>query len=105
VKEITGFTFHNKNMKNKIKRSLYFTKTFFFSLLLYFSVIYSPLVNYIYDKELTKEDFTALLIGTFSFLGVSQGRMRVNDDIRKSAESGVATGLLTSKVIPSKPER
>lgn len=89
-------------MKSKMKRSLYFTKTFLFSFLLYLSVVYSPLVNYIYDKQLTKEDFTALLIGTFSFLGVSQGRMRVNEDIRKSAETGEAVGLLTTKVVPSK---
>ena len=85
-----------------MKRSLYFTKTFLFSFLLYLSVVYSPLVNYIYDKQLTKEDFTALLIGTFSFLGVSQGRMRVNEDIRKSAESGEPVGLLTTKVVPNK---
>ena len=89
-------------MKRKMKRSLYFTKTFLFSFLLYLSVVYSPLVNYIYDKQLTKEDFTALLVGTFSFLGVSQGRMRVNEDIRKSAETGEAVGLLTTKVVPSK---
>ena len=87
-----------------MKRSLYFTKTFFFSFLLYLSVIYSPVVNYIYDKQLTKDDFTAILIGTFSFLGVSQGRMRVNEDIRQSAESGIPVGLLTSKVVPSKPK-
>jgi hypothetical protein len=89
-------------MKNKMKRSLYFTKTFLFSFLLYLSVVYSPIVNYIYDKQLTKEDFTALLIGTFSFLGVSQGRMRVNDDIRKSVELGEEVGVLTTKIIPSK---
>lgn len=87
-----------------MKRSLYFTKTFFFSFLLYLSVIYSPVVNYIYDKQLTKDDFTAILIGTFSFLGVSQGRMRVNEDIRQSAESGIPIGLLTSKVVPNKPK-
>jgi len=85
-----------------MKRSLYFTKTFFFSFLLYLSVVYSPIVNYIYEKEMTKEDFTQLLIGTFSFLGVSQGRMRVNNDIRESAESGVPVGLLTTKLAPTK---
>ena len=85
-----------------MKRSLYFTKTFFFSFLLYLSVVYSPIVNYLYEKEMTKEDFTQLLIGTFSFLGVSQGRMRVNNDIRESAESGVPVGLLTTKLAPSK---
>ena len=85
-----------------MKRSLYFTKTFFFSLLLYLSVVYSPLVNYIYEKELTKEDFTALLVGTFSFLGVSQGRLRVNDDIRESAETGSPKGLVTTRLIPAK---
>jgi hypothetical protein len=89
-------------MKSKMKRSLYFTKTFLFSFLLYLSVVYSPIVNYIYDKQLTKEDFTALLIGTFSFLGVSQGRMRVNDDIRKSVELGEEVGVITTKIIPSK---
>lgn len=81
-----------------MKRSLYFTKTFFFSLVLYLSLVYSPLVNYIYDRELTKEDFTALLVGTFSFLGVSQGRMRVNDDIRESAATGQEVGLITSNI-------
>lgn len=91
-------------MKSKMKRSLYFTKTFLFSFLLYLSVVYSPLVNYVYDKKMTKDDLTALIVGTFSFLGVSQGRMRVNDDIRKSAESGEAVGLLTTKVVPSKPK-
>lgn len=85
-------------MKSKMKRSLYFTKTFFFSLVLYLSLVYSPLVNYIYDRELTKEDFTALLVGTFSFLGVSQGRMRVNDDIRESAATGQEVGLITSNI-------
>ena len=89
-------------MKSKMKRSLYFTKTFFFSLMLYLSVIYSPVVNYIYDRQLTKDDFTAILIGTFSFLGVSQGRMRVNEDIRESAEQGTPIGLLTSTVVPHK---
>lgn len=83
-----------------MKRSLYFTKTFLFSFLLYLSVVYSPIVNYIYDKQLTKEDFTALLIGTFSFLGVSQGRMRVNEDIRKSAATGQEVGILSTKVVP-----
>ena len=87
-------------MKSKMKRSLYFTKTFLFSFLLYLSVVYSPIVNYIYDKQLTKEDFTALLIGTFSFLGVSQGRMRVNEDIRKSAATGQEVGILSTKVVP-----
>ena len=85
-----------------MKRSLYFTKTFFFSFLLYLSVVYSPIVNYLYEKEMTKEDFTQLLIGTFSFLGVSQGRMRVNNDIRESAESGIPVGLLTTKLAPTK---
>lgn len=89
-------------MKSKMKRSLYFTKTFFFSFLLYLSVVYSPIVNYLYEKEMTKEDFTQLLIGTFSFLGVSQGRMRVNNDIRESAESGIPVGLLTTKLAPTK---
>jgi len=51
---------------------------------------------------MTKEDFTQLLIGTFSFLGVSQGRMRVNNDIRESAESGIPVGLLTTKLAPTK---
>mgnify|MGYP000703461712 FL=1 len=83
-----------------MRRSLYFTKTFLFSFLLYLSVVYSPIVNYIYDKQLTKEDFTALLIGTFSFLGVSQGRMRVNEDIRKSAATGQEVGILSTKVVP-----
>lgn len=83
-----------------MKRSLYFTKTFLFSFLLYLSVVYSPIVNYIYDKQLTKEDFTALLIGTFSFLGVSQGRMRVNEDIRESAATGQEVGILSTKVVP-----
>lgn len=87
-------------MKSKMKRSLYFTKTFLFSFLLYLSVVYSPIVNYIYDKQLTKEDFTALLIGTFSFLGVSQGRMRVNEDIRESAATGQEVGILSTKVVP-----
>lgn len=96
-----GFTYQAKNMESKMKRSLYFTKTFFFSFLLYLSVIYSPVVNYIYDKKLTKDDFTAILVGTFSFLGVSQGRMRVNEDIRKSAEQGTPIGLLSSKIVPS----
>ncbi len=65
-------------------------------------MVYSPIVNYIYDKELTKEDFTALIVGTFSFLKISQGRMRVNDDIRKSVELGEEVGVLTTKIIPSK---
>lgn len=85
-------------MKSKMKRSLYFTKTFFFSAVLYLSLIYSPLVNYVYDKQLTKEDFTALLVGTFGFLGVSQGRMRVNNDIRESAATGQEVGLITSRM-------
>lgn len=84
-----------------MKRSLYFTKTFLFSFLLYLSVVYSPIVNYIYDRQLTKEDFTALLIGTFSFLGVSQGRMRVNEDIRESAATGQEVGILSTKIVPS----
>jgi hypothetical protein len=89
-------------MKSKMKRSLYFTKTFFFSFLLYLSVVYSPIVNYLYEKEMTKEDFTQLLIGTFSFLGVSQGRMRVNNDIRESAETGIPKGVVSASVLPSK---
>ena len=81
-----------------MKKSLYFTKTFFFSFLLYLSVVYSPLVNSIYDKKVSKDDLTALVIGTFSFLGISQGRMRVNEDIRQSAEQGTPVGLLTSSI-------
>lgn len=90
------------NMESKMKRSLYFTKTFLFSFLLYLSVVYSPLVNYLYDGKMSKDDLTALIIGTFSFLGVSQGRLRVNDDIRESAATGQAVGILSTKVVPSK---
>ena len=85
-----------------MKRSLYLTKTFLFSVVLYFSVVYQPIVNYIYEGEMTKEDFTALLVGTFGFLGVSGSRARVNDDIRASAESGVPVGLVGTNVIPGK---
>ena len=85
-------------MKDKMKRSLYFTKTFFFSSLLYLSVVYSPIVNSIYDRKISKDDLTALVIGTFSFLGISQGRMRVNEDIIESAAQGTPVGLLTSNI-------
>jgi len=89
-------------MKHKMKRSLYFTKTFLFSLLLYLSVIYTPLINFAYEHKLSRGDLEAIVIGTFSFLGVSNGRLRVNEDIRKSAETGEPVGLLTTKVVPSK---
>ena len=87
---------------SKTKRSLYFTKTFFFSSLLYLSVIYSPIVNSVYDKKISKDDLTAIVIGTFSFLGISNGRLRVNEDIRQSAEQGTPVGLLTSSLVKSK---
>ena len=81
-----------------MKRSLYFTKTFFFSSLLYLSVIYSPIVNSLYDKKISKDDLTAIVIGTFSFLGISNGRLRVNEDILQSAEQGTPVGLITSDI-------
>jgi hypothetical protein len=81
-------------METKMKRSLYLTKTFLFSLLLYLSVVYQPIVNCIYEGKIAKDDLTALLVGTFGFLGVSGSRARVNDDIRASAEKGVPVGLV-----------
>jgi len=81
-------------METKMKRSLYLTKTFLFSLLLYLSVVYQPIVNCIYEGKISKDDLTALLVGTFGFLGVSGSRARVNDDIRASAESGTPIGLV-----------
>lgn len=89
-------------MKQKMKRSLYFTKTFLFSLLLYLSVIYTPLLNYAYEGKLSRGDIEAIAIGTFSFFGISNGRLRVNKDILKSAETGEAVGLLTTRVVPTK---
>ena len=83
-------------------RSLYFTKTFFFSSLLYLSLVYSPIVNSIYNKKVSKDDLTAIFIGTFSFLGISNGRLRVNEDIRQSAAQGTPVGLLTSSLVNSK---
>ena len=88
-------------MKSKMKRSLYLTKTFLFSIALWISVAYQPVVNWLYDGKLTKEDFTSLILSTVGLLGISNGRMRVNEDIRKSAETGEAVGLLTTKVVPS----
>jgi hypothetical protein len=81
-------------METKMRRSLYLTKTFLFSVVLYLSVVYQPLVNYIYEGQMSKDDFTALLVGTFGFLGVSGSRARVNDDIRASAREGVPVGLV-----------
>lgn len=89
-------------MKSKMKRSLYFTKTFLFSIALWLSVAYQPVANWIYDGKLTKDDFTSLVLSTIGLLGISNGRLRVNDDIRKSAESGEPIGLLTTKVVPGK---
>ena len=87
---------------SKTKRSLYFTKTFLFSLALWLSVAYVPVVNLIYDRKLTKEDFTSLILSTVGLFGVSNGRLRVNEDIRQSAELGTPVGLLTSTVVPHK---
>ena len=89
-------------MKHKMKRSLYFTKTFLFSLLLYLSVIYTPLINFAYEHKLSRGDLEAIVIGTFSFLGVSNGRLRVNKDIEESALTGKKVGIITANVIPSK---
>lgn len=88
-------------MKSKMKRSLYFTRTFVFSVALWISVAYQPVVNWIYDGKLTKEDFTSLILSTIGLLGISNGRLRVNEDIKRSAETGEAVGLLTTKVVPS----
>ena len=81
-----------------MKRSLYFTKTFLFSLALWLSVAYVPVVNFIYDKKLTKEDFTTLLLSTVGLFGVSNGRLRVNQDIRDSANQGTPVGLITPRI-------
>ena len=87
-----------------MKKSLYFTKTFLFSLALWLSVAYVPVVNFIYDGKLTKEDFTSLLLSSIGLFGISNGRMRINEDIRQSAESGTPVGLVTSKILPTKKQ-
>lgn len=84
-----------------MKRSLYLSKTFLFSLALWLSVAYVPVVNFIYDKKLTKEDFTSLILSTVGLFGISNGRLRVNDDIRESAATGQEVGILSTKVVPS----
>jgi hypothetical protein len=88
--------------ETKMKRSLYLTKTFLFSLLLYLSVVYQPIVNCIYEGKISKDDLTALLVGTFGFLGVSGSRARVNDDIRASAREGVPVGLVGTGIPSNK---
>lgn len=85
-----------------IKRSLYLTKTFLFSLVLYLSAVYQPLVNCIYEGQISKDNLTALLVGTFGFLGVSGSRARINDDIRASAEKGVPVGLVGTGIPSNK---
>ena len=91
-------------MKDTMKRSLYLSKTFLFGLALWLSVAYVPVVNWIYDGKLTKEDFTSLILSTVGLLGISNGRLRVNEDIRKSAETGIPIGLLTPRVT-AKPKK
>jgi hypothetical protein len=91
-------------MKDTVKRSLYLSKTFLFGLALWLSVAYVPVVNWIYDGKLTKEDFTSLILSTVGLLGISNGRLRVNEDIRKSAETGTPIGLLTPNVT-AKPKK
>lgn len=87
-----------------MKRSLYFTKTFLFSFALWLSVAYSPVANFIYDGKLTKEDFTSLILSTIGLFGISNGRLRVNEDIKESAATGVPVGLLTPRIKPINPE-
>lgn len=92
-------------MKETImKRSLYLSKTFLFAVALWLSVAYVPVVNLIYDGKLTKEDFTSLILSTVGLLGISNGRLRVNEDIKKSAETGVPVGILTPRVAPKPKE-
>lgn len=91
-------------MKDTMKRSLYLSKTFLFGLALWLSVAYAPVVNWIYDGKLTKEDFTSLILSTVGLFGISNGRLRVNEDIKKSAETGTPIGLLTPNVTP-KPKK
>lgn len=83
---------------SKTKRSLYFTKTFLFSLALWLSVAYVPVINFIYDKKLTKEDFTSLILSTIGLFGISNGRLRVNEDIKESAATGNPVGLISPKI-------
>lgn len=91
-------------MKETMKRSLYLSKTFLFAVALWLSVAYVPVANWIYDGKLTKEDFTSLILSTVGLFGISNGRLRVNEDIKKSAETGIPVGLLTPRVAPKAKE-